>query len=430
VASDSAQRRETHELSGVKKLVFLGITAFLFVALLCGIEAAVRLVLWKRYGATGPTTTSLRDRYVAWRNNPAFRRVDIRHNSQGFRRSTETPRRKPPGTVRIFLLGGSTAYGSATGFANIDRAHVRLYNDQTIDAWLERELNASFPERRWEVINAAAPGYRLHQQLALIESVILGYQPDQFILLDGYNDVIQLYDAARWDRLEGFDEYANTMGQREFDLLANPKSFGSLFVFASSWLRANSSLVRLMEDRGVSLLRSPWDQTQPYVGRKYAEPVQVSDLDPKARQQAAAALTQAASYVHTARQIHRISSLDGIMPVFLLQPILVLSHKPFTEKEKQMREYDAASGGPLYLYLFREAYHKVADDMAAAAERDGFHFVNMENLYDTWSGQAFTDFAHLTPEGNRLVAEEVFAHFGRTFAEEAGIRTGQLNPSR
>lgn len=428
--SDSAQRRETRELRGVKKVVFLSLMVFLPVALLCGIEAAVRLVLWKRYGATGPTTTSLRDRYVAWRNNPAFRRVDIRHNPQGFRRSTVTPRRKPPGTVRIFLLGGSTAYGSSTGFANIDREHVRLYNHETIDAWLEKKLNASFPERRWEVINAAVSGYRLHQQLALIESVILGYQPDQFILLDGYNDVVQLFDAARWDRLEGFDVHANTLGQGEFDLLANPKSFGSLFVFANSWLRANSSLVRLMEDRGVSLIRSPWEQTQPYGRREFAEPVQVSDLDPKARQQAAAALTQAAYYVHTARQIHRISSLDGIRPVFLLQPILVLSHKPFTDTERKMREYDAASGGPLYLYLFREAYHKLADGMAAAAEKDGFHFVNMENLYDRWSGQAFTDFAHLTPEGNRLVAEEVFAHFGRTFAEEAGIRTVQLNPSR
>ena len=47
-----------------------------------------------------------------------------------------------------------------------------------------------------------------------------------------------------------------------------------------------------------------------------------------------------------------------------------------------MREYDAASGGPLYLYLFREAYDNLADGMTVAAEKDGFHFVNIENLYD------------------------------------------------
>ena len=61
-----------------------------------------------------------------------------------------------------------------------------------------------------------------------------------------------------------------------------------------------------------------------------------------------------------------------------------------------MREYDAASGGPLYLYLFREVYDNLADGMTVAAEKDGFHFVNIENLHDGWSGQAFTDFAHLT----------------------------------
>src|SRR4051812_33435373 len=35
----------------------------------------------------------------------------IAHNAVGFRRSTEVPVAKPPRTLRIFLMGGSTAYG-------------------------------------------------------------------------------------------------------------------------------------------------------------------------------------------------------------------------------------------------------------------------------------------------------------------------------
>ena len=420
--SDLAQRPGARDQSGSKKLLFGCTLVVLFLAMLFGMEAAVRGVLWKRYRATGPNTLMLRDQYVAWRNNPAYRREDIRHNLQGFRRSVDTPREKPPGTVRIFLLGGSTAWGAGSGFSQFDRKHARLDNDQTIDAWLERKFNVNFPEKRWEVINAASSGYRIHQQLALIESVIVGYQPDQLILLDGYNDVIQLFQAATQDRLDTFNRYAI---DPDFQLLANPKSLASLWFFTHSWLRANSSLMRLAEDRGMTLVNSPWRGKETSKRpQAFTEPVQYSDLDPKARQQADAALRKSDYYAHTAQQIRAVSNLEGIRPVFLLQPILALSHKPFTEIEKKMRAYDVAPGGPQYVYVLRELYRKISGEMAAAAEKDGFRFEDMETLYDRWPEQAFSDFAHLTPEGNRAIAEEVFKRFGQSFADQAGVRAG------
>src|SRR5262245_57610505 len=38
----------------------------------------------------------------------------VHHNAQGFRRNDDTPLVKPAGTVRIFLMGGSTGYGLAS----------------------------------------------------------------------------------------------------------------------------------------------------------------------------------------------------------------------------------------------------------------------------------------------------------------------------
>src|SRR5262245_21550088 len=55
----------------------------------------------------------------------------IRHNSVGFRRSSEVSRAKPAGTIRIFLMGGSTAYGLGGQWANIQRDYAVIRNDQT-----------------------------------------------------------------------------------------------------------------------------------------------------------------------------------------------------------------------------------------------------------------------------------------------------------
>jgi len=45
----------------------------------------------------------------------------IHHNSQGFRRLSDVPVEKPANTYRIFLMGGSTAYGTGSLFTRIQR---------------------------------------------------------------------------------------------------------------------------------------------------------------------------------------------------------------------------------------------------------------------------------------------------------------------
>ena len=57
----------------------------------------------------------------------------ITHNGQGFRRTEDVPMEKPPNTYRIFLMGGSTAYGLGS---LSPKGHVKypvLKNNETID---------------------------------------------------------------------------------------------------------------------------------------------------------------------------------------------------------------------------------------------------------------------------------------------------------
>src|SRR5689334_2978954 len=83
--------------------------------------------------------------------------VDTRgvyHNAQGFRRREDVPREKPNGTYRIFLMGGSAAYGTGSLAAFGKDKWPILRNDETIDYFLEAFLKEKLPGRSIEVINA------------------------------------------------------------------------------------------------------------------------------------------------------------------------------------------------------------------------------------------------------------------------------------
>lgn len=394
----------------------VGLTILSVIVLFYVLELTVRAVQIKRHGPGCLNSQALRDRFVAWRLNPEFGRIDIQHNTQGFRHSSSVSIKKPFGSVRIFFLGGSAAYGAQGSFTHIDNRYSRIHNHELIDVFLEQNLNMAFPSKRWEVINSATSGYRVHQQLALIQARILRYQPDLVILMDGYNDFIELYHYAQAGPSVEYDVYQSTPGGKEFDALANPRSLRSLMTFANAWLRNTSLFYRLMQDRVPGAVRDPWSY-KASSNEPFPEPVQLLDLNPAERSGAAAALGYVTYYVHVARQIHRILGLEGTKVVFLLQPILILSHKPLTNSEKKMMDYERKLGGALYFYLFRHIYFEIAQGMIEASQKDGFLFLNLVDVFDQTPEQTFSDFAHLTPDGNRVVANRLFEFLINTFAE-------------
>lgn len=90
-------------------------------------------------------------------------------------RGPDRPLEKPPGTIRILLLGGSPLWG-----------HEVLY-EESCAARLEDQLNASAPAgTRFEVINGAVQGYTSAQGLEMLRLLGLRYQPDALIL--GFNN--------------------------------------------------------------------------------------------------------------------------------------------------------------------------------------------------------------------------------------------------
>ncbi len=83
--------------------------------------------------------------------------------------------KKAAGEYRIFIFGGSAAYG----FPLSDR--------QSITAWLRKGFGCLLPDRRVKVANCGWPGRASHHVVEGAANVIK-YQPDLFIIYSGHND--------------------------------------------------------------------------------------------------------------------------------------------------------------------------------------------------------------------------------------------------
>lgn len=88
------------------------------------------------------------------------------------------PAEKPPGTRRVFCLGGSTTFG-------------RPYSDSTsFCGWLREFLPVIDSSYQWEVINAGGVSYASYRVAAVMEE-LAAYEPDLFIIYTGQNEFLE-----------------------------------------------------------------------------------------------------------------------------------------------------------------------------------------------------------------------------------------------
>ncbi|MEO2032634.1 MAG: tetratricopeptide repeat protein [Planctomycetaceae bacterium] len=85
---------------------------------------------------------------------------------------------KPPGTYRIFCVGGSTTFG-------------RPYDDTTsYCGWLRELLATADPSHPWDVINAGGISYASYRVALLMEELVQ-YEPDLFLIYCGHNEFLE-----------------------------------------------------------------------------------------------------------------------------------------------------------------------------------------------------------------------------------------------
>lgn len=394
------------QLSTRKKLLF----TLILLAVFGGIaEGAARIYLHQVKGYTGGKLLQYEfDPYKNITPTPSY--VDSRgvtHNAQGFRRSSDVARVKPPGTYRIFLMGGSTAYGLGGVWPHIQKRYEVLKNSETIDAYLERQLTARFPGTRFEVINAAIPSIWTHHHLIYLNQTILKYSPDMVILLDGYND---FYFYGR-----GHDQFMSYAYQEHSRTIMGDPTLGSLIYVNFWWLGRKSAFahVALRQARVVKQL----------FHRPNREPIQVDS---------AIAGLQDVYPKNALKMVERIAMLlqqEKVHAVFALQPMLIMERERpgMPEIERKMFEFNRESYLPNYEAFMLRAVPIVRDLERTTVEKFGGTFVDATPIFKNASGQVFTDYAHLTPSANEMLANYIGTHIVETIQLDLTThRTGTL----
>jgi len=172
------------------------------------IEAATRFVLYVKtkdtgfllYGFLGekPKQDKCRNVFDA-QGNKIYHKLIPSHNPQnpvnsyGFRGPEILD--KTQGTTRIVCLGGSTTYGLSLDYSD---SYPKLLQDS---------LNRACGDRRYEIINAGIPAFKLPNIIALVENEILALRPDIIILMSVFNNLHNERMNVFFTAIEGEEKY-------------------------------------------------------------------------------------------------------------------------------------------------------------------------------------------------------------------------------
>ncbi len=115
------------------------------------------------------------DTVLGWEPVPGMTAGHIRINAGGFR-GPEYAMERPSGRRRVALLGDSEVFG------------MRLAEHQTLSGAIESQLNEQGGGESFEVLNFGVPAYNTVQELALLESKVLQYEPDAVVVCYCFND--------------------------------------------------------------------------------------------------------------------------------------------------------------------------------------------------------------------------------------------------
>jgi hypothetical protein len=327
------------------------------------------------------------DDYKNVRPTPDYRNTrGVFHNHQGFRRSTDTARVKPAGVYRIFVMGGSTAYGLQSLSRYGQEKYSVIRNDQTIDHYLEQYLAERLGRGRVEVINAAITSHYSHHHLIYLNQTILKYSPDMIVFIDGFND----YYAYQ----HGFDQFRDYAYQERAHQMLDAPTAGAWLEYTGWWLFRKSHMVHLA-GRTVQPL---WQQI-----RKIGKPRNRIDMDSALKD---LRVNAEGNFVKMIERSALILRHEGVVPVFTLQPELVFKQqKVLTPLERQIyRELDTEWQENFVEYK-NLARPIVTEYARHAAEGSGAQYYDLTDIYGGVTDDVYTDYCHLTPIGNQRLAE-------------------------
>ena len=357
---------------------------FLFVFTLIAIEIVGRVYLSKVLQKSSEQKFRFNS-YRIYEHVPGFHEGDgkkdwIIINRQGFRRAADVTKEKQQNTFRVFLMGGSAAHGNSTG---APYPHFHIYQDQTIDAYLERKLKQLHPDHNIEIINAGVGGYQVFQETTYILSELLDYHPDMIIFFDGAND--------HYFNNPDFDYWGENRYQFWKSRLQTP-SVGGWFDYFFLWLSRFSGFAK-----GYCMWQLHNDATRHH---NHIRPmIKYSDPDSAI---AAHKIIARKSFLRAIETNINILKTNNIQPVICLQPMLALRLSSMLSIQEKSFNEKGENCQVLYPTVLKEL-----TDLTGQYQ---VPFINMVTPFNdpAYKGkQLFIDYCHLTPLGGEVVADNL-----------------------
>ncbi|MBI5317522.1 MAG: SGNH/GDSL hydrolase family protein [Nitrospirae bacterium] len=312
----------------------------------------------------------------------------IHHNAQGFREDSDTPREKDANTYRIFIMGGSTAYGlqSMSKFGQDKYSVIR--NNETIDAYLEEYLRGKAGNKKVEVINAAITSQYSHHHLIYLNQTVLKFHPDMVVFIDGFNDYFQY--------VKGFDQFRDYGYQERAHLYLGPPTIEAWAGYTGWWLFRKSHFIHVAS----KTLRPIWVTIKSIGGKRARVDVEdaLQNLEINAK----------GNFVKMVERNSLILRHEEVVPVFVLQPELAFKqNKVLSPLEQQIYAELDQQWQENFVEFKNRARPLVVDYLHKSTTRTGSVFLDMTDIFGGFDGDAYTDYCHLTPMGNKLLAERI-----------------------
>ena len=260
-------------------------------------------------------------------------------------------------------------------------------------------------------------GKKFHQSYLHYIEQLSQFSPNIIVNIDGQNDVSYMWRGNSYEdlELEYLENFIKLLPEYQEKPLFLKRTYSYQFLYRVH-LKGNEILQFFSSEKqqgDAQTLKEIFDKRGLFREYSMDEYLKHEDYFKRGSKR----------FLQTLRHYHATLKSDGVRLAFMLQPMLQRSiNKPLNGMEKNIFRYRMHSAKYDTTRLIERFFidKNISPQIQAEAERSGFSFIDAnKRIVDLpESLEFFTDYCHLTVEGNDIVAKMIAEEIGLIVKEE------------
>ena len=324
--------------------------------------------VWEGWRVNDVIAKMQKNPFLSFYPEPYYRGAGYYSNNWGFRHDENFPANKPEGEIRVFITGGSTAWGA--GVAQED-----LYS-----AFIQKKFKQKYPNQKIRIVASGVGGYTSTQERILIVNRISNLSPDVIVMFSGWNDAYAGYSGS--DQLHEHFWSEKILDDNVIKQTKNEPS-------PSADTKNNLAILQLSQK-----IKNAWEIRMKNI-----------EIDKAVRERMIEPMNTIGTVL---KNIHIISDLCkrlNIPFIYYLQPSLYSTSKILTPREESSNKALGHKWVSEYNQVMYELYRKILPNDAMA---ENYQFIEGDEAIKSETKGLFIDHVHFGDRGNRLIAQHLF----------------------